>query len=148
MDCSMPGFPVLHHLLELLKLMSIESMIPSNHRILCCTLLLLLSIFPSIKVNELALLIRWPKYWGSASALVLLVNIRGCFPLGLTGSIFFCPRDSQESSPAQFKSISSLVLSLHYGPTITLVHDYQKNHSFHEMDLCRQSDVSTSLYTA
>ena len=50
---------------SLLKLMSIESVIPSNHLILCCPLLLLPSIFPSIRVfsNESALCIRWPKYW-------------------------------------------------------------------------------------
>ena len=64
MDCSTPGFPVLHHLPEFAKLMSIESMVPSNHLILCHPLLLLLSIFPNIRVfsNELALHIRWPKY--------------------------------------------------------------------------------------
>ena len=51
---------------SLLKLMSVESMMPSNHLILCHPLLLLLSIFPSIRVfsSELALHIRWPKYWG------------------------------------------------------------------------------------
>ena len=61
----MPGFPVLHCLLELLKFMSIELMMPSNHFILCCPLLLPPSIFPSIRVfsNESALRIRWPKYW-------------------------------------------------------------------------------------
>ena len=47
MDCSTPGFPVLHHLLSLLKLISIESVMPSNHLILCWPLFLLLSIFPS-----------------------------------------------------------------------------------------------------
>ena len=64
MDCSMPGFPV-HHQLQELKFMSIESVMPSNHFILCYPLLLLLSIFPSIRFfsNELALPIRWPKYW-------------------------------------------------------------------------------------
>ena len=64
MDCSMPGFFVLHHLLEL-KLKSIESVMPSNRLILCHPLLLLPSIFPSIKVffNESVLSIRWPKYW-------------------------------------------------------------------------------------
>ena len=64
MDCSTPGFPVLHHLWSMLKLMSIESVMPSNHLILCHPLLLP-SIFPSIRVffNELALSIRWPKYW-------------------------------------------------------------------------------------
>ena len=57
MDCSTPGFPVLHFLLEFLKFMSIELVMLSNHLILCCPLLLLLSIFPNIRVfsNELAL---------------------------------------------------------------------------------------------
>ena len=65
MDCSTPGLPVHHQLPELLKLMSIESVMPSNHLILRHPLLLLPSIFPSIRVfsNEPALCIRWPKYW-------------------------------------------------------------------------------------
>ena len=65
MDCSTPGFPVLHHRRSLLKLMSIESLMLSNHLILCHPLLLLPSIFPSIRVfsNESALCIRWPKDW-------------------------------------------------------------------------------------
>ena len=65
MNSSTPGLPVLHHLLELHKLMSVESVMPSNHLILCHPLLLLPSIFPSIRVfsNELTLCIRWPKYW-------------------------------------------------------------------------------------
>ena len=54
-----------------------------------------------------------------------------------------CLRDSQESFPApQFKSINSLVPSLLYGPTLTSIHDYWKNHSFNYEDLCQQSDVS------
>ena len=64
MNCSTPGLPVHHQLLEFTKLMSIESVMPSNHLILCHPLLLL-SIFPNIRVfsNESALPIRWPKYW-------------------------------------------------------------------------------------
>ena len=64
-DCSTPGFPVYHQLLSLLKLMSIESVMPSNHCICCCPLLLLPSIFLRIRVfsNEPVLLIRWPKNW-------------------------------------------------------------------------------------
>jgi len=64
-DCSTPGFPVHHQLPSLLKLMSITSVIPANHLILCHPLLLLPSIFPSIRVfsNEPVLCIRWPKYW-------------------------------------------------------------------------------------
>ena len=65
MDCSTPGFPVHHQLPDLLKLMSTESVMPSNHLILCCPLLLLPSIFPSIRVfsSESVFCIRWPKYW-------------------------------------------------------------------------------------
>ena len=64
-DCSTPGFPVHHQLLELTKHMSIESVIPSTHLILCHPLLLPPSIFPSNRVfsNESVLCIRWPKYW-------------------------------------------------------------------------------------
>ena len=65
MDYSMPGLAVRHQLPEFTQTMSIESVMPSNHLILCCPLLLLPSIFPSIRVfsNELVLRIRWPKYW-------------------------------------------------------------------------------------
>ena len=65
MDCSMPGFPVLYHLPELVQTHFIESVMPSNCLILCRSLLLLPSIFPSIRVfsKELALCISWPKHW-------------------------------------------------------------------------------------
>ena len=64
MDCSTPGFLVLHHLPELAQT-HVESVMPSKHLVLCCPLLLLPSIFPSIRVfsNESALCIRWPQYW-------------------------------------------------------------------------------------
>ena len=64
MNYSTPGFPIVHYL-SLLKLMFIELVMPSNRLILCRPLLLLPSIFPSIRVfsNESALCIRWPKYW-------------------------------------------------------------------------------------
>ena len=65
MTCSTPGLPVQHQLQSILKLMSIELVMPSNHLILCYPLLLLPSIFPSIRVfsSESVLCIRWPKYW-------------------------------------------------------------------------------------
>ena len=70
---------------SLRKLMSIESVMPSNHLILCRPLLLLASIFPSIKVfSESVLLIRWPKYWPAS---VLLINTQDWFPWGWTGLI-------------------------------------------------------------
>ena len=65
MDRSTPGFPVHHQLQSLLKLMSIESVMPSIHLILCCPLIFTPLIFPSIRVfsDESVLHIRWPKYW-------------------------------------------------------------------------------------
>ena len=65
MDCSMPGFFSITNSLSLFKLMSIELVMPSNHLILCCFLLLLLLIFPSIRVfsNESVIHTRCPKYW-------------------------------------------------------------------------------------
>ena len=64
-DCSTPGFPVHHQLLELAQTHVYWLVMPSNHLILCHPLLLLPSIFPSIRVfsNESVLPIRWPKYW-------------------------------------------------------------------------------------
>ena len=89
MTCSTPGLPVLHQLPELPKLMSIKLVMPSNHLILCCPLLLLPSIFPSIRVfsNESALHIRWPKYGVSASTSVIPMNTQDWSPLGWTGCI-------------------------------------------------------------
>ena len=86
-EWSMPSFPVLHYLLELL---SIESVMPSNHLVLCFPLLLLPSIFLSIRIfsNELALHIRWPKYWSFSFSISPSVNIQDWFALGLTGLIF------------------------------------------------------------
>ena len=117
---------------SLLKLMSIESVMPSNHLILCRPLLLPPSIFPSIRVfsNQSVLRIRWPKYGTSAS--VHSVNIQDWFPLGWTGWISLQSKGlSQESSPTpQFKSIDFSALSFLYGPNLTSVHDYWKNLSF------------------
>ena len=74
---------------NLLKLMSIESVMPSNHLILCHPLLFLPSVFPSIRVfsNEPALHIRWPKYWSFSFSISTPMNIQGWFSLGLTGLI-------------------------------------------------------------
>ena len=79
----------------------------------------------------------------SASALILPMNIQGLFPLGWTGWISLQSRDCQESSPtSQFKSINSLALSFLYGPTLTSIHDYWKNHRFDYMDACQWSNIS------
>ena len=128
---------------SLCKLIFIESMMPSNHLILCSPLLLLPSVFPSIRVfsNESALC---KSIGASASASVLQMNIQDWFPLKLTGLISLQFQGTLKSSPIPlFKSISSLVLSFLYGPTLTFMHDYQKNHSFGYTEICQQSNVST-----
>ena len=81
----------------------------------------------------------------SASASVLPMNIQDWFPLEISfGWISLLSKGPQESSPTpQFKSINSLPLSFLYSPTLTSIHDYWKNHSFDQMDLCWQSNVST-----
>ena len=89
MDSTMPGFPVHHQLQSLLKLMSIELVMPSNHLILCRPLLLLPSIFPNVRVfsNESVLHIRWPEYWSFSFSFSPSNEYSDCFPLGLTGWI-------------------------------------------------------------
>ena len=117
---------------SLLKLMSTESMMPSNHLILCLPLLLLPSIFPSIRAfsNELLLHIRWPQYWSFSFNISPSNEFKtDLLQNGLVGSPC-SPRDSQESSPTpQFKSINSSVLSFLYSPTLTSIHDHWKDHS-------------------
>ena len=113
---------------SLLKLMSIESVIPSNHLILCCPLLLP-SIFPSIRVfsNESVLCIRWPEYWSFSFSISPSNEYSELISFTVD---WFDSRDSQESSPIpQFKSISSLALSFLYSPTFASIHDYWINHS-------------------
>ena len=89
MDCSTPGFPVHHHSWSLLKLMSIELVMPSNHLILCHSFLLLPSIFPSIRVFPRSQFFTsdGQSIGVSASTLVLPMNIQDSFPLGWTGWI-------------------------------------------------------------
>ena len=116
---------------SLLKLMSIELVMPSNHLILCRPFLLP-SILASIRVfsNESALRIRWPKYWGFSFNISPSNKYSGLIFLGWNGWISFSARDSQESSPTTlFKSINFSVLSFLYSPTLTSVHDYWENHS-------------------
>ena len=106
---------------SLLKLMSIELVMPSNHYILCHPLLPP-SIFPRIRVfsNESVLHIRWPKYWSFSLSISPSNEHPGLVSLdGLVGSPC-SPRDSQESSPTpHFKSINSSALSLLHSPTLS-----------------------------
>ena len=106
--------------------MFIVSVMPSNHLILCCPLLLP-SIFPSIRVFPMSWLFASGGQNIRASASVLLMNVQGWFPLGLTGLISLLSKELLRSSPApQFKSINSTALSLLYGLTLTSVHDTGK----------------------
>ena len=89
MACSTPGSSVLHYLWRLLKFMSTESGTLFNHLFLCHPLLLLSSIFPSIRVfsSESALWIRWSNHWSFNFSISLSNDIHDCFPLRLTGLI-------------------------------------------------------------
>ena len=130
---------------SLLKLMSIESVMPSNHLILCRPLVLLPSIFPSIRVfsDESALHIRWPKDWSFSFSISPSNEYSGLISFKMDWLDLPAVPGTFKSSPTpQFKSINSSVFSLLYGPTLTSIHDYWKNHSFDYTDLCRQSNVS------
>ena len=130
---------------SLLKLMSIESMMPSNHLFLCRPLLLLPSIFPSIRVfsNESALHIRWPKYWNCSFSIspsseysgLICIRMDWLDLLAVQGTLMNLLQ--HHSLKHQFFGTQPS-----YGPTLTSLHDYWKNHSFDYMDFCWQSDVS------
>ena len=110
---------------------------PSNHLILCRPLLLLPSIFPTIRVfsNESVLHIRWPKYWSFSFSIQWIFNTSNEYS-GLTSFRMdwfdlLAAQGTLKSSPIpQFKSINSSVFSFLYSPTLTYIYDYWKNHSF------------------
>ena len=112
------------------KFMSIESVMPSNHLILCCPLLLLPSIFPSTTVfsNESALHIRWPKYW--SFSISPFSEYSGLISFRIDWFDLLAVQKTLKSSPTlQFKSINSSALSFFHSPTLTSIHDHWKNHS-------------------
>ena len=105
---------------SLLKLMSIKSVMPSNHLILCRPLLSP-PIPPSIRVfsNESTLRMKWPKYWSFSFSIIPSKEHPGLISFRMDWLGTCSPRDSQESSPTpQFKSINSLALSFLYSPTL------------------------------
>jgi len=149
MDCSTPGFPVLHYLLEFAQThvhwagdntQSLSSLTPFSS----CP-----QIFPTSESFPVSWLLASGGKIIGASASVLPMNIQSWFFfLWLFSLISCCPRDSQGFSPVpQLKIINFSALSLLYGPTLTSVHDYWKNHRFDSMDLCWSSDVSAFEYT-
>ena len=114
------------------KLMSIESVMPSNHLILCRPLLLLPLIFPNIRVfsNESALRIRRPKYWSFSFNISPSNEHPGLTSFRMDWLDLLAVQGTLKASPSpQFKSINSSVLSSLYSPTLTFIHDYWKNHS-------------------
>ena len=114
------------------KPMSIESVMPSNHLILCRPLLLLPSIFPSIRVfsNESALRMRWPKYWSFSFNISPLMNTQDWSTLGWTGWISLQSKGlSRVFSNTTVQKHHSLALSFLYNPTLTSIRDHWKNHS-------------------
>ena len=125
-----------------LRLTSIELVMPSSHLILCRPLLLLPSIFPSIRVFF---------KWVSSSHQVAKVlecqlqhqSFQWIFRTDFLQDWLIWSCSQRDSSPtSQFKSINSLVLSLLHSPTLTSMHDHWKNHTFDQMDLSWQSNVS------
>ena len=142
MDCSTPGFPVLTISQSLFKLMSGESLMPSDHLILCHPFLCLPSIFPSIRVfsNELTFCIRRPKYWSFSispfddysESIFFRIN---WFDLAVQGTL-----KSLLQHRVQRHGFFS-TQPFHY-PSLTSIHNQWKKHNFDYMDLCQQSNVS------
>ena len=116
----------------LLKFMSIELMMPSNHLILSHPLFLLPSIFPSIKVfsSESVLHIRWPEYWSFSFSISLYNACSVLISLGCTGWISLqSKRFSRVFSKTTVQKHQFFVLRLLYSPTVTSIHNYCKSHS-------------------
>ena len=116
---------------SLLKLMSIESVIPSNYLILCCPLLLAASLCRTIRVfsSESVLWIRWPKCWSFSFS----ISSSNEYPRLISFSMDWLDLLAGQGtlkSLLTVQSINSLVLSFLYSPTPTSIHDYRKSHSF------------------
>ena len=110
-----------------LKLMSIDSVMPSSHLILCRPLLLLPLIPPSIRVfsNESTLRMRWPKYWSFSFSISPSNEYSGLISFRIDWFDIL----AVQGTLSQFKSINSSVLSFLHSPTLTSIHDHWKNHS-------------------
>ena len=133
----MPGLRFRHYIPEFIKLMSIESMMPSNHLILCHSLLLLPSIFPSIKVfsSESVLCIRWQKYWNFSFSINPSNEYSGLISFQIDWFDLLEVQRVFSSTTVRKHHFFRVQL---YGPTLTSTHDYWKNHSFDYMYLCQQ----------
>ena len=116
---------------SLLKLMAIESVMPSNHLILCHPLLLLPSIFPNIRVfsSESVLRIRWPKYWSFSFSISPSSEYSGLISFEIDWLDLPAVQGTFKSL-LQHHSSKASAFSFVYSPTLTSIHDYWKNHSF------------------
>ena len=117
---------------------------PSSHLILCHPLLLLPAIPPSIRLfsNKATLCMRWPKYWSFSFSISPSKKHPGLISFRMDWLDLLAVQGTQESSPApQFKNVNSLVLSFLHSPTLTSIHDYWKNHSLDQTDLCWQTSL-------
>ena len=130
---------------SLLKLISIESVMPSNH-LICHPLLFLPSIFPSIKVfsNESALCIRWPKYWSFRFSICPSNEYPGLISFKTNLFDLLAVQGTLKSLLQDHSSKWSIL----WCSTFFMVHDYWKNHSFNCIDFCQQCDVSAVYYAA
>ena len=118
---------------SLLRPMSIQLVMPSNHLILCHPLLLLPSIFPSIRVfsSESALRIRWPKYWSFSFNISPSSEHPGLISFRMDWLDLLAVQGTLKSLLQHHSSsINSSALSFLYSPTLTSIHDHWKNHSF------------------
>ena len=133
MDCRTSGLPVHHQLPELLKLISIEPVMPSNHLILCCPLLLLPSILLSSRVfsNESVLHSRWPKYYSFSFSISPSNEYSGLISFRIDWLDLLAVQGTLESLLQHHSSKASILHhSAFFSPPLTSIHDYWKNHSF------------------
>ena len=134
------GFLSIINSWSLLKLTPIELVMPSNHLILCHPLLLLPSVFPRIRVfsNESVLRIRWPKYWRFSFRISPSNEYSGLISFRMDWLDLLAVQETLKSLLQHHSSKTSILwcFSFLYSPTITSIHDYWKNHSFDQMDLC------------
>ena len=116
---------------SLLKLMSIESVMPSNHLILCHPVILLPSIFPSIRVfsNESVLHIRWPEYWNFSFTISPSNEYSGLISFRMDWLDLLAVQRTLKSLLQHHSSKASIKFSFLHSPTLTFIHDHWKNHS-------------------
>ena len=133
MDCSTPDLPSITNLLRLFKLMSIESVMPSNHLILCRPLLLPPSIFPSIRAfsYESVLHIRWPKYWSFSFRISPSNEYSGMISFRMDWLDLLTAQGTLKSLLQPHSSKASILWcsAFFIVPTLTSIHDYWKNQS-------------------